>query len=451
MADREKFASKLGTLMALVGSAVGLGNIWRFPFLVGEYGAPFLLSYVICLLLLSVPILNCEFIIGRFSHSNAYRAYKEHGKRSVWKVAGFITLLVPFLIFSYYSVVGGWAMDYLFKSLSFSFSQVDNAEIGGMFSTLSSHPWIPLLWTLLFFCATAGIVVSGVKGGIEKFSKYMMPLLFLLIAGLSVWALTLPGATGGLNHLFNLSATPFSIKTVVAAMGQAFYSMSLGAGTMITYGSYMADDEELLASSLKTGLFDFLFALIASMAMLPATFAFGGDPAQGAGLAFNTMPMIFSSMPGGEWIAIFFFLTLVIAALTSTASLFEVNVAFFVEEKKMGRMKAAVLTLAGAVILGSLCSLSFGPLADVQILGLSFFDLLDQLCANLLMPVCGLCACLFVGWQMAKKDVHAELTNNGTLHLPRGVFRLMYLLIRYVSPALLALVMIANFLKGGIA
>ncbi len=452
MADREKFASKLGTLMALVGSAVGLGNIWRFPFLVGEYGAPFLLCYVVCLLLLSIPILNCEFIIGRFSRSNAYRAYKQHGRRSVWKLAGILTLIVPFLVFSYYSVVGGWAMDYLVKSFRFVFTRAESLEaVSGMFGTMASDPWIPLVWTLVFFLTTAFIVVAGVQGGIEKFSKVMMPVLFFLILGISVWALTLPGAAAGLDFLFNLEATPFTLKTLIAAMGQAFYSMSLGAGTMITYASYMTDDEAMLSSSLKTGLFDFLFALIASLAMLPATFAFGGDPGQGAGLAFRTMPMIFASMPMGGIIAIVFFLSLVLAALTSTASVFEVNVAFLVEEKKMSRLKAAGILLAGATVLGSLSSLSFGPLAEVRIFDLTFFELLDQLCANLLMPFCGLCACLFVGWQMARKDVHAELTNYGSLALPRGAFRLIYILIRYISPALLALVMTANFLKGGVA
>ncbi len=446
MGDREKFASKLGTLMALVGSAVGLGNIWRFPFLIGEYGAPFLLCYVICLLLLSIPILNCEFIIGRFSRSNAYRAYKQHGRRSAWKLAGILTVIVPFLIFSYYSVVGGWAMDYLLKSLRFAFSRAESLEaVAGMFSTMSSNPWIPLLWTFAFFLATAFIVVAGVQSGIEKFSKVMMPLLFFLILGIAVWALTLPGAARGLDFLFNVGATPFTMNTLIAAMGQAFYSMSLGAGTMITYASYMTDDERLLGSSLKTAFFDFLFALIASLAMLPATFAFGADPGQGAGLAFRTMPMIFASMPAGGFIAVFFFLSLVLAALTSTASLFEVNVAFFVEEKKMSRGKAALLILAGAVVLGSLSSLSFGPLADVHILGRTFFDLVDQFCANLMMPICGFCACIFVGWEMAKKDVHAELTNYGGLHLPRWVFPFVYALIRYVSPALLFLVMIANF------
>ena len=448
MAAREKFASKLGTLMALVGSAVGLGNIWRFPFLIGEYGAPFLLCYVICLLLLSIPILNCEFIIGRFSHANAYRAYKHHGQRSVWKLVGIITLCVPLLIFSYYSVVGGWALDYFVKSCTFAFTRAADLEaVSGMFGTLVSDPWIPLLFTLLFFLMTAYIVVAGVQGGIEKFSKILMPLLFFLILGISVWALTLPGAQRGLDFLFNLDATPFTAKTLMAAMGQAFSSVSLGAGTMITYASYMSDDEPMIASSIRTAFFDFLFALIASLAMLPATFAFGGDPGQGAGLAFRTMPMIFASMPGGGIFAIVFFLALILAALTSTASVFEVNVAFLTEEKGFKRTTAAGLLLCISTVLGSLSSLSFGPLKDFHILGLTFFELMDQLCANILMPLCGLFACLFVGWQMSRKDVHNELTNYGRLQLPRGTFRLMYTLIRYVAPAMLFLVMAANFLS----
>ncbi|MCR4566111.1 MAG: sodium-dependent transporter [Bacteroidales bacterium] len=448
MAARETFSSKLGTLMVLVGSAVGLGNIWRFPFLVGKYGAPFLLCYVICMLLLSIPILNCELLLGRFSRSNAYRAFKEHGRRSVWKLVGIVTLTVPFLIFSYYCVVGGWTLDYLVKSLTFQFVHSTHEQIAAMFTTLSTGTWIPLIWTLVFFLATAGVIVIGVKGGIERFSKYMMPVLFLIIVGLTVWGLTLPGASKGLDLMFNLGSTPFGVETIVVAMGQSFYSMSLGAGVMITYGSYMAEDENILASSFKTAFLDFLFALVASMAMLPATCAFGYDPGQGAGLAFNTMPMIFAKMPGGSICAIVFFLALVIAALTSTVSLMEANIAFFVDEKKMGRIKAAGIVLAGAIVIGALSSLSFGPLANVKIFGLTIFNTVDQLCANLLMPICGLFGCLFVGWQLSKKDVRAELTNKGSLALPGKSFNLLYFIIRYVAPILLVMVMVANFLVG---
>lgn len=433
--------------MALVGSSVGLGNIWRFPFLVGDYGSAFLLCYVLCLLLLSIPILNCEFIIGRFSRSNAYRAYKSQGKRSVWNLVGVLTLLVPIVVFSYYSVVGGWALDYLFKACTFTFTRASGMEeIGAMFSSMVEGPWIPIIWAVLFFLITAYIVVAGVQSGIEKFSKVMMPLLFFLMLAISVWALTLPGSVDGLNFLFDFSRSTFSIKMVSAAMGQAFYSVSVGAGAMITYGSYMSDDEKLMSSSMKTAFFDFLFALIASLAILPATFAFGGDPGQGAGLAFRTMPMIFSTMPAGGFVAIVFFFALVLAALTSTASLFEVNVAHLVEERKIKRVKAALIVLSICMTFGVLCSLSFGPLADFKILGLTIFDLMDQLSANVLMPLCGLCSCLYVGWQMSRKDVYAEMTNYGRLRLPRGSFRLIYALIRYVSPILLFTVMIANFL-----
>lgn len=448
MVNREKFGSKLGTLMALVGSAVGLGNIWRFPFLVGEYGAAFLLCYVLCLLLLAVPILNCEFIIGRFSRSNAYRAYKGQGKRSVWKLAGILTLCAPLIIFSYYSVVGGWALDYLMKACTFTFTRMANLdEVGGLFSLLVKNPWVSWPWMLLFFFITAYIVIAGVRSGIEKFSKVMMPVLFFLMLGISVWALTLPGAVHGLNFLFDLSASSFSLDTLISAMGQAFYSVSVGAGAMITYASYMSDDEKMLYSSVRTAFFDFLFALIASLVILPATFAFGGDPGQGAGLAFSTMPMIFASMPAGGFVAIVFFFALVLAALSSTASLFEVNVAFMVEEKKMKRSRAALLLLIPCVFLGTLSCLSFGPLADVRILDLTLFDLMDQLSANVMMPLCGFFSCLFVGWQMAKRDVYAEMTNYGSMRLPRGVFRVVYALIRYVAPTLLFLLMVANFLS----
>lgn len=445
--ERENFNSRLGMLLAMVGSAVGLGNIWRFPYLVGEYGgAAFIILYIVFVFLLSMPILLSEFIIGRFSRLNAYGAYDKVAPNTLWRYVGFLSVLSPFLIIAYYDVVGGWSMHYFFQACSFSFTSMCDNDIATMFSRYISSPFAPLFGMGLFLAMTCLVVQFGVQSGIEKFGKIMMPLLFFVIIGIVIWVMTLPGASEGVKYLFKPDFSKVTGKTLVAAMGQAFFSLSLGCGTMLTYASYAKKSDNILKSSLQIAFADLLFAVLASCMILPGVFAFGVDPGEGPGLIFQTLPMMFASMPMGSIVAIFFFLAVLIAALTSTISMLEVTIAYLVEEHKMSRKLASSSCFAVLLVLGVLCSLSFGPLSNFKIFGFVIFDAFDGLAANILMPFGGILACLFVGWKMKKPDVFAELTNEGSLRFVSKIYPLIYFFIRIVAPVGILVVTVSNWL-----
>lgn len=432
-------------LLAMVGSAVGLGNIWRFPYLVGVHGgAAFIILYVIFVFLLSLPLLLSEFIIGRASRLNAYGAYDKLAPNTIWRYVGFLSVLSPFLIIAYYDVVGGWSLHYFFEACAMSFSQ--SSEIAGMFSNHISSPFAPLFTMGLFLLMTCVVVLMGVQSGIERFGKIMMPLLFFVILAIAIWVITLPGASEGVKYLFKPDFSKVTGKTLVAAMGQAFFSLSLGCGTMLTYASYAKKSDNIGSSSLQIAFADLLFAILASCAILPGVFAFGVDPGEGPGLIFETLPMMFAAMPLGSLVAIFFFLAVLIAALTSTISMLEVVIAYLVEEHHASRKAAVWGCFSVLFLLGVLCSMSFGPLKDVTILGKTIFDCFDFLAANILMPFGGILACVFVGWKMKKPDVYAELTNEGSLRFMSKIYPLIYFFIRYVAPAGILCVTISNFL-----
>lgn len=441
--ERENFGTRFGVLVAMAGSAIGLGNLWRFPYLVGSYGgAAFVFVYIICVFILCLPILFSEVIIGRRSSSNAFGAYRKLAPGTKWKWLGVLSIVTPLIIVSYYSVVGGWGVEYFFKAAMFEFTTgVTRSELGSMFSKFTSSVWAPLMGHSIFLLLTAFIVISGVKSGIEKFGKIMMPLLFVLIIVIAVRAVTLPGAAEGLKYLFSPDFSKIDASVCSAALGQAFFSLSLGMGTMLTYGSYISKKENLAASSTYTAVSDTLFALLASCAIMPAVFAFGLNPQEGPSLVFETLPFIFSNMPMGGIVAILFFLALIVAALTSSISLYEVVVAYLVEEKQYTRRGASILVFIVAWVLGALCSLSFGPLSGFKIFGQTIFNLFDKLSANILMPVGGLLLVIFAGWVMKKDDVISEFTNGGTLKCNRKISGFVYFMIRYICP----LIVIAVF------
>ncbi len=441
--ERENFGTRFGVLVAMAGSAIGLGNLWRFPYLVGSYGgAAFVFVYIICVFILCLPILFSEVIIGRRSSSNAFGAYRKLAPGTKWKWLGVLSIVTPLIIVSYYSVVGGWGVEYFFKAAMFEFTTgVTRSELGSMFSKFTSSVWAPLMGHSIFLLLTAFIVISGVKSGIEKFGKIMMPLLFVLIIVIAVRAVTLPGAAEGLKYLFSPDFSKIDASVCSAALGQAFFSLSLGMGTMLTYGSYISKKENLAASSTYTAVSDTLFALLASCAIMPAVFAFGLNPQEGPSLVFETLPFIFSNMPMGGIVAILFFLALIVAALTSSISLYEVVVAYLVEEKQYTRRGASILVFIVAWVLGALCSLSFGPLSSFKIFGQTIFNLFDKLSANILMPVGGLLLVIFAGWVMKKDDVISEFTNGGTLKCNRKISGFVYFMIRYICP----LIVIAVF------
>ena len=295
--SRETFGSRAAVIMALAGSAIGLGNIWRFPYIVGENGgAAFILVYIACTLLLSLPIFLGESIIGRRSGANCRGAMERLAPGTQWKWLGYLSVLTPMVIVSYYSVIGGWSLDYLFKSLSFSFIRESPEAIGGMFGSLVSSTWAPLLFHTLFLGASIVVVAFGVKGGIEKFSKISMPVLFVLIVIIAVYSVTLPGAMDGVRYLVKPDFSKLSSDAFSAALGQSFFSLSLGVGTMLIYSSYVSKEENILVSGTGTALFDMLFAILAGFAVMPAVFAAGIAPSSGPGLVFETLPYIFAKM-----------------------------------------------------------------------------------------------------------------------------------------------------------
>ncbi len=451
MKQREHFGNRFAVIAAMAGSAVGLGNIWRFPYVLGEYGgAAFILVYIAASLLVALPIFFAESIIGRRSRLDTFGAMRKLAPGTAWKWVGLLTILSPLLILSYYSVVGGWSVEYLFKALSFDFTGASTEEeVFGFFGRFISSTWQPLFTHTLFMALVAGVVLGGVKKGIERFSKVAMPLLFVLIVFIVIYSLTLPGSFAGVTYLLKPDFSRLTSDAYAAALGQAFFSLSLGVGTVLTYASYVKKEENLVASGVGTAICDLLFALIAAFAVMPAVFAAGIAPESGPGLVFQTFPYIFNKMGQGmpivsALVSATFFLTILAAALTSAISMLEVGVAFLVDERGMKRRTATLVLAFSTWLVGVLCSLSFGSLSGIKLLGLSFFDFLDTLCSDWLLPLGGLAFTLFVGWWMSKADVRDELTNGGTVNVK--LFRGVYFLMRYLAPVGIILVFLSNIL-----
>lgn len=444
--SRDSFGSRFGALLAMAGSAVGLGNLWRFPYLVGENGgAAFIIIYVILSFVICLPIFISEFVIGRRSQENAYSAFRDLSGGSAWRWVGLFTIFVPMVVLSYYSVIGGWSIEYLLKSCTFSFTGgASQASINTFFTNFVTSTWGPLAVHTAFLFLTMLIVVVGIKDGIERFSKVMMPLLFLMVLSIAIYSLTLPGAMAGVDYLFNPDFSKITGKACAAALGQAFFSLSLGFGTILTYASYVDKKEDILFQSTATAASDLMFALVAGLAIMPAVFAFGISPQAGPGLVFETLPYVFGQMPAGGLVAILFFLALLVAALTSSISMLEVAVAYLVEEKKIPRIWACVILFVICWVVGGLCSLSFGPLSHIKIDGGNLFDFFDNLSSNILMTLGSLLTVLFVGWRLKKTDVYDEFTNGCTLSRNAKIFGVLWFLIRYICPLAIAII----FLSG---
>lgn len=447
---RESFANRRTAILAMAGSAIGLGNIWRFPYIVGEYGGgAFILVYVFCCFFLSMPIFISESVIGRATRKNTFGAMKELAPGSGWKWLGLLTVLTPMIILSYYSVVGGWSVSYLMKSMAFDFTPENAGVVTGYFGDLVAAAWEPIIFMVVFLLLCAAIVFKGVKSGIERFSKLTMPVLFLLMIIIAVYSVSLPGAGAGIRYMLVPDFSKLTLDACVSALGQSFFSLSLGVGTMLTYSSYMSKDENLMASCGGTALSDLLFAMIAGFAIMPAVFAANIEPSSGPGLIFETLPYIFSSIGSGGRVlsgivAILFFVSVLVAALSSAVSLMEVGVACLVEEKKVSRGAAIISIFVFCLVLGTLCSLSCGNMPGLRIRSKSVFDFCDKLCSNYLMTLGALLFCVFVGWKMKKTVVRDELTNHGVLRSGGKLFPLMYFMIRYVAPIVIAVIMLTS-------
>lgn len=433
-------------ILASAGSAVGLGNIWRFPYETGNHGgAAFILIYLGCILLLGLPIMIAEFLIGRHSQANTARAYQILAPGTQWRWVGRMGVLAGFLILGYYSVVAGWTLEYIFEAVSNSFAGKTPAEFISSFQNFSSNPWRPALWLTLFLLATHFIIVKGVEKGIEKSSKIMMPTLFIIILVLVGCSVTLPGASRGIEFLLKPDFSKVDGNVFLGAMGQAFFSLSLGMGCLCTYASYFSKDTNLTRTAFSVGIIDTFVAVLAGFIIFPAAFSVGIQPDAGPSLIFITLPNVFqqafSGIPVLAYIfSVMFYVLLALAALTSTISLHEVVTAYLHEEFNFTRGKAARLVTAGCILLGILCSLSLGVTKDFTIFGLGMFDLFDFVTAKLMLPLGGLLISIFTGWYLDKKLVWSEITNNGTLKVP--IYKLIIFILKYVAPIAISVIFI---------
>ena len=444
--ERGNFGSKLGVILASAGSAVGLGNIWRFPYETGNHGgAAFILIYLGCILLLGLPIMIAEFLIGRHSQANTARAYQILAPGTQWRWVGRMGVLAGFLILGYYSVVAGWTLEYIFEAVSNSFAGKTPAEFISSFQSFSSNPWRPALWLTLFLLATHFIIVKGVEKGIEKSSKIMMPTLFIIILILVGCSVTLPGAGKGIEFLLKPDFSKVDGNVFLGAMGQAFFSLSLGMGCLCTYASYFSKNTNLTRTAFSVGIIDTFVAVLAGFIIFPAAFSVGIQPDAGPSLIFITLPNVFqqafSGIPILAYIfSVMFYVLLALAALTSTISLHEVVTAYLHEEFNFTRGKAARLVTTGCILLGILCSLSLGVNKEFTIFGLGMFDLFDFVTAKLMLPLGGLLISIFTGWYLDKKLVWSEITNNGTLKVP--TYKLIIFILKYVAPIAISVIFI---------
>lgn len=449
---REKFGSRFTFIMAMAGSAIGLGNIWRFPYMVGEYGgAAFIIVYILCCLILSLPIFLCEAVIGRRSGRSTYGAMTILAPGSPWKGMGIVVVVTAFIIVSYYSVVGGWSLDYFVRSCVTGLGAGSRESTTEMFSVFSSSVWEPLAAFTVFLGLSAFVVQAGVKGGIEKFTKLATPALGILICIIAVYSSTLPGASAGIEYLVKPDWSKITPSTFSYALGQSFYSLSLGSGCVVVYSSFMKKSENIFTVAGWTAFFDAIFAIIAGFAVMPAVFAAGIEPGSGPSLVFETLPFIFSEMGAqapvvSRIITILFFLAILLAALTSALSMFEVCVEHLVDHKGFSRKKASILFFVNSWILGALCSLSFGVLGNIKITGKSIFGLCDFLSSNILMTLTALAVAVFVGWRMKKADVRDELTNGGTSG-KKIIFDTAYFIIKWIAPVMILVIFVSNFLS----
>ncbi len=435
---REHWASRFGFIMAAAGSAVGLGNIWRFPYLTGANGGgAFILIYLGFVFLIGTTVMLAEFSVGRMTQKAAVGAYKSVSRS--WTFAGVIGVLTAFLIMGFYPVVGGWATAYVVKSLTGLLS--DPTAIGDAFGAFISSPVEPLLWTVLYMSFNIFIVIRGVGKGIEAASKILMPLLILLLISVAGYGMTLPGAMEGFRFLFVPDFSAVSAKTFLAALGQAFFSLSLGMGCMITYGSYLPKDSKLPSSAAVVTAMDTTFAILAGVAIFPALFAFGLEPASGPGLVFVVVPQIFAKMGFiGPILSMIFFIALMIAALTSSVSLMEVVVAYLMDERKWTRRTAVISTGLVMFLFCVLASLSLGLWSSwtIPVLGVGFFDFFDILTDKVFLAIGGLLLGVFAGFKIKKEDLKRELTNEGTFHF--ALFEAWYFVLKFVTPIAIGLV-----------
>lgn len=437
--QRDKWASKLGFILAAAGSAVGLGNLWKFPYSVGNNGGgAFVMIYFIFLILIGFPLMLAAITLGRKTQLSAVGAYRSVKKN--WAFVGGLGVLCGFFILAFYSTVGGWVIYYFAKSLMGGLSIQEPEVLGSIFTDFISSPKESILYQGVFLLLTLMIVLKGISGGIEKASKIMMPSLFVMIILISIRSVTLPGASEGLEFFLVPDFQKIDMSVVMNALGQVFFSLSIGMGVMVTYGSYLDRETNLLGPSMYIPMLDTAVAIIAGLATLPAVFALGFKASSGPGIMFVTLPAVFASMPFGKLFCFIFFMLVLFAALTSSISMLEVCVSYFVDEKGANRRSASIIIAAIIYVVGMPASLSMGPWSDLHILGsLNFFDFYDKLTSNILLTSGGLLLSIFVGWIWGADNAIAEIESDGVKFVLAPVWKL---LIKFVVPPAVFIVLL---------
>jgi NSS family neurotransmitter:Na+ symporter len=436
---RDGFSTKFGIICAAAGSAIGLGNIWRFPYMAGEHGGgAFLMFYLIIILVLGIPIMLSEFIIGRRGQKNTFGTFRILAPGKAWWIIGVMGIVAAFVILAFYTTIAGWTLAYISKSVGNAFQGSSPEGISMIFDEFHKGTFWPLLWQFLFMLITVLIVFAGVKKGIEKYNKVLMPVLALLLVIIAIRSVTLPGSGAGLRFLFFPDFSQINARVIYAALGQAFFSLSVGMGAMITYGSYIGKKNNLASIATQVPLADTVIATLAGVAIFPAVFAFGLNPDAGPGLVFHVLPQVFLQMPGGYFISILFFILLAIAALTSAISILEVVVAFLMEEFKLSRVKSTIMASVSALFVGVFSTLSFGVLSHLAIGNLNFFGFLDFTASKVMLPLGGLLIVIFLGWVMKASEVKDELSNGGVLKV--RLFNAFLFIIRFIAPVAISII-----------
>ena len=431
-----KWSGSFGFIMAAAGSAVGMGNLWRFPMLVGESGGgAFVLLYLICIFLVGIPLIIAEITIGRAGGKDAFGSYKALNKK--WGGVGILAVITSFIGLSYYAVLGGWVIRYIFISLT---GLPGTSE--EFFVSFTGNTGSQIIYYIIFMAATIAIVVMGIQKGIEKSCKIMMPLLVVFLIVIVIRSCTLPGAMDGISFFLKPDFSKLTPGACLSALGQVFFSLSLGTGATITYGAYLGKDQNIPKSAASIAFFDTAIAMIAGFAILPAVFAFGFSPESGPSLMFQTLPAVFGEMAGGKIFGFVFFILVLFAAISTSIAYLEVVVSFAVNTFKVSRTKASVISAGLITCLGIPCALSFGILGDFTITGRTLFDFCDYLVSNVSLPIGGILACVFIGWVWKSKNAEKEVTNQGEKHfafLPAWSF-----LVKYILPVIIFIIFVTS-------
>ncbi len=441
---QERFSTGLGVLMATLGSAVGLGNIWKFPYLTGSNGgAAFLIVYLLCTILVGFPILVAEHVLGRKGRGDAISVFKNLSPKSLWWIVGASGILAAFIIMAYYTEVAGWVFAYVFKSLGSGLLSTDPEVTSSIFTSLVASPIQSLIWQWIALIVVGVIIIMGVTRGIEATTKRLLPILAILLIFIGIRSITLPNSGEGLAFLFKPDFSKITASVVLTALGLAFFKLSIGMGCMLTYGSYYGDDQNIPVNAARVVTADLAVSLLAGIAIFPAVFAFGFEPASGVQLLFITIPSVFASMPLGGLFMVLFFLLTAFAAIGAMISLVEVVVAFLVNRTSMSRKTATLVTVIAMALMGSFAALSNSSLADFKLFGLTPFDLYDYVSSNLLLPLGGLFIALFTTWVWGWPKFKAAITNEGALS-NETISRIVFMILKFVSPVLVALILLTG-------